>query len=118
MNPKLLLRIAAIIILLHAFGHTMGIFTWKQTTGPVPQDLIKQMTEQKFSFMGTTASMGAFYEGMGYASTIAMLMVVFILWIVAASADKYPSFSVKILLPVSMFLFLLGLDELVYFFPM
>jgi hypothetical protein len=76
------------------------------------------MVEQKFSFMGAAGSMGAYYEGLGYASTIAMLMVVVILWIVGGSAEKYASFSVKILLPVLLFLLLLGVDELIYFFPM
>lgn len=117
MKPKLLLRIAAVIMLLHAFGHTVGIYTWKDDTGPIPQDLIKQMIEQKFVFMGATGSMGAYYEGLGYASTIAMLMVVFILWIIGGNAEAAASLSAKILLPVSLFLLLLGVIELIYFFP-
>ena len=76
------------------------------------------MTEQKFSFMGATATMGAFYDGMGYASSFAMLMVVCILWIISGVDRKYAPFAVKILFPVSLFLLFLGIDELVYFFQM
>jgi hypothetical protein len=65
MNPKLLLRIAAIIMFLHAMGHTIGIYTWKKETSHVSRELVTQMTGQKFSFMGATATMGAFYDGLG-----------------------------------------------------
>ena len=118
MKPKLLLRIAAAIIFLHALAHTMGVYTWKNTNSHVPQDLIKQMTEQKFAFMGTTATMAAFYDGFGYASTIAMLLIVAILWILGSAPKKNAALSVKILWPAAAFLFLLGIDEIIYFFPM
>ncbi len=118
MKPKLLLRIAAIIIFLHAIGHTMGVYTWKDPNSQVPGELIKQMIEQKFNFMGKSASMGSFYEGFGYASTIAMLLVVSILWIIGTAAEKNASLSAKLLWPIAAFLFLLGIDEIIYFFPL
>ena len=101
MKPKLLLRIAAAIIFLHALAHTMGVYTWKNTNSHVPQDLIKQMTEQKFAFMGTTATMAAFYDGFGYASTIAMLLIVAILWILGSAPKKNAALSAKILWPAA-----------------
>lgn len=118
MKPKLLLRIAALVILLHAAGHTLGIYTWKKPSGPVPPELVKQMTEQKFLFMGTTGSMAAFYDGMGYASTASLLLVVFLLIIVSGVAQLNSSLVIKILWPLSLFLVFLGIDELIYFFPM
>jgi len=38
MKPKLLLRIASIIMLLHDAGHTYGHLTWKQTPDAVPRE--------------------------------------------------------------------------------
>ena len=118
MNPKLLLRIAAVIIFLHAFGHTTGIYTWKQPDSHVPQELVKQMTEQKFEFMGKQSTIAGLYDGLGYASTIALLLVVFLLWIVSSAKENHAPFSVKILMTVFLFLIFLGVLELVYFFPM
>ena len=118
MKPKLLLRLAAVIIFLHALGHTMGVYTWKDPTGQIPQELINQMTDRKFSFMGTTATMAGYYDGFGYASTIAMLLIASLLWMIAGMAEKNASFSVKILWPVAVTLFLLGIDEIIYFFPL
>jgi len=118
MKPKLLLRIAALILFLHAIGHTMGIYTWKKPAGPVPPELVKQMTEQKFLFMGTMGSMASFYDGMGYASTASLLLLVCLLLILAGTAEKNSSLTIKILWPISLFLLFLGTDELIYFFPM
>jgi len=118
MKPKLLLRIASVIIFLHAIGHTIGVYTWKDPKSLVPQQVIDQMTGQKFIFMGTNATMAAFYEGFGYASTIAMLLVVSILWITGTAVEKNASLSSKILWPVAAFLFLMGIVEIIYFFPM
>lgn len=117
MKPKLLLRIAAVIMLLHALGHTAGVYTWKKPQSHVPPELVKQMVEQKFQFMSTDSSMAGFYDGFGYASTIALLLVVFLLWVISGLTEKNQSISIKILLPVFFFLVLLGLDELIFFFP-
>ncbi len=118
MKSKLLLRIAAAIIFLHAVGHTTGVYTWKNANSHVPQDLIKQMTEQKFAFMGANATMATFYDGFGYAATIAMLLIAALLWIIGGIAEKNAALSAKVLWPVAAFLFLLGIDEIIYFFPM
>jgi len=118
MKSKLLLRIAAAIIFLHAVGHTTGVYTWKNANSHVRQDLIKQMTEQKFAFMGANATMAAFYDGFGYAATIAMLLIAALLWIIGGIAEKNAALSAKVLWPVAAFLFLLGIDEIIYFFPM
>ncbi len=117
MKPKLLLRIAALIMLLHAFGHTAGVYTWKKPESHVPPGLVKQMVEQKFQFMKTESSMASFYDGFGYASTIALVLIFFLLWVIAGLAEKAPSISFTILLPIFFFLVFLALDELIFFFP-
>ena len=118
MRPTLSLRIAAVIMVLHAMGHTYGIYTWKRTTGPVPQEVVKVMNETNFPFNRAEGNMAKFYDGLGYASTIALLLAASVLWIVSGFPTENSALSVKVLLPVALFLFLLGVDEVIYFFPM
>jgi len=118
MKPKVLLRIAAVVMFLHVVGHTIGAATWKQTNEPAKQEVIKRMVEQKFPFMGTVRSMAEYYDGYGYSSTIALLLAVTLLWILSGLAERNAVVAAKILLPVSLFLFLLGIDEIIFFFPL
>ena len=59
--------------------------------------------------------MGKFYEGIGYSATIALLLAAAILWIIAGAGRSHSKLSVKVLIPVALFLFLLGIDEIIYF---
>ncbi len=118
MKPKVLLRIAAVVMFLHVVGHTIGAATWKQTNEPAKQEVIKRMVEQKFPFMGTVRSMAEYYDGYGYSSTIALLLAVTLLWILSGLAERNAVVAAKILLPVSLFLLLLGIDEIIFFFPL
>ncbi len=90
MKPKILLRIASIIMFLHDIGHTFGHLTWKQSPDPAKQEVIKQMTDNKFPFMGAVRSMSDYYDGYGWASTLALLLIAALAW---------------------------GIDELIFFFP-
>jgi hypothetical protein len=117
MKPKILLRIAAIIMLLHDIGHTMGALTWKQTTDSAKQEVINQMTEKKFPFMGAVRSMSEYYDGYGFASTLALLLIVILLWITSSVTSQTASLVRKILILLTIILLLWGIDELIFFFP-
>src|SRR5260221_12106082 len=90
MKPKILLRIASIIMFLHDIGHTFGHLTWKQSPDPAKQEVIKQMTDNKFPFMGAVRSMSDYYDGYGCALTLALLLIAALAW---------------------------GIDELIFFLP-
>jgi hypothetical protein len=107
---------AAIIMLLHAVGHTMGVLSWKKPEGHVPPELVKQMVDQRFEFMKADSSIAEFYDGFGYASTIALLLV-FFLWVTAGITGTNAGIAKKILVPVLFFLVFLAIDELIFFFP-
>jgi hypothetical protein len=62
MKPKMLLRIAAIVMVLHLAGHLFGHLTWKTPPTPEQQEVVKEMTTHKFPFMGAVHSMGDYYE--------------------------------------------------------
>lgn len=115
MNPKILLRTASVIMLLHVIGHTIGHSGWKKAPDPEKQEVITHMTGKSFAFMGAERSMGDYYDGYGYASTLAMLLVIALLWVL--SGETSPLAQKGVLL-VTIFLFGWGVDELIYFFPM
>ena len=114
-TAKLLLRIAAIIMLLHAVGHTLGIVTWQMPNGKIPADLVQKMQDTHFLFQGKDATMAAFFSGHGYAGAILLVFIFAILWVLSGWTDKK---SIPILGLVSISILLLAVDEILYFFPM
>lgn len=117
MKPKLLLRTASIVMLLHDLGHTFGALTWKQSEDPAMQEVIKQMTENKFPFMGVVRSMGEYYDGFGFATTLALLFIAAVLWVTSNVTSQNVGLVKNILTVTSVILLLWGILELVYFFP-
>jgi hypothetical protein len=117
MNPKLLLRIAAILIFVHCVLHTIGFTSWKQPTDPLEKQIVEQMTGHKFPFMGATHSLGDYYDGFGYASSIALLLIAVTLLVVAANLSSSTALAKKMIIILGATLLLWGIDELIYFFP-
>src|ERR1700745_3219202 len=113
MKPKLLLRIAAVLMFIHCVLHTIGFSGWK--TDPTRQEVIKAMTGQKLPFMGANRSMGEFYDGFGYASTISLLLIAVLLWIVSGELASR-SLAKKMILTLAVILAFWGLDEIIFFF--
>src|SRR5471030_455161 len=98
MKPKLLLRIAAILILIHAVLHTIGFSGWKSDPDPAKRQVIQLMTGQKFPFMGVSRNVGEYYEGFGYACSIALLLIAFLLWVTASESTSNRTLSKKVIL--------------------
>jgi hypothetical protein len=117
MTVKLVLRIAAVALFLHLLGHSYGHSTWKRATDPARQEVIKQMTENRVPFMGTVRSLADYYEGYGWVGTILLLGFSLILWILSGTAEQNRELTVKLLIPTSICLLALGVDELFFFFP-
>jgi hypothetical protein len=117
MKPKLLLRIAAILILVHGVLHTMGFSQWKQDPDLTKREMIKLMTGQKYPFMGTERNIGNYYDGFGYAASVALILIAVLLWIVSGEASANPSLAKKVIVVISVALLAWGTDELIYFFP-
>jgi hypothetical protein len=117
MKAKIILRAASIIIFLHAIGHTMAVLTWKDDPDPKKMEVIKQMTDNKFSFMGTSRSMGEYFEGFGIHGTLSLLLITLILWYASDIRETNKNFNRKIILTVSLILLAWGISELAYFFP-
>ena len=117
MKPKMLLRIASVIMFLHLAGHMVGASTWKNNPDANVREVIKGMTEHAFVFMGASQTLAGHHEGYGFAGALALLFFAIVLWIVSNADAQTKSMSRKITLAVSVVLLLWGIDELIYFFP-
>src|ERR1700753_785393 len=85
---KILLRVAAGLMLFHAAAHSIGHSGWKKPKDPLAREVIEKMTGTEFPFMGRIHSMGDYYDGYGYATTLGMLLFVGVLWVVAGEAGS------------------------------
>ena len=117
MKPKILLRIASLAMIFHLIGHTFGHLGWKKATDPVKLEVINQMTGHKFPFMGTIRSMGDYFDGFSYATSIGIILMAVILWVVAGSLKETTVLSFKIMITVTICLFVWSIDEFIFFFP-
>ena len=116
MSSKILLRIAAVVMLLHSLGHTFGVITWQDPNGEIPIEVVQKMQEVQFSFMGKDGStMAEFYSGFGYCGTILMIFIAALLWLFSAWKDKSVT---KVLWVTGLTTVMLSVVEIIYFFPM
>jgi hypothetical protein len=111
MKAKLRLRIAAILMLLHTIGHTIGALTWKQAPNPTVQQVVDGMQREHFSFMGRQVSLGAFFDGYGFTMIGVLLLITILLWMLSAQPVR------SMIRVLGLFLVFLGIIEFIYFFP-
>ena len=78
-RPHILLRIASIIALLFAAGHTAGA-PWTPTKGIAEQGLVMMMKGVHFDVMGTQRTYFDFYQGFGVSISVYLLAQAIILW--------------------------------------
>ncbi|MCR6638391.1 MAG: hypothetical protein NVV82_05190 [Sporocytophaga sp.] len=117
MNVKLLLRIASGLLIFHLIAHTLGHSGWKRAEEPLKQEIINKMIDHKFPFMGVDKSMGDYFEGYGYAATVALAFMAAVLWLISGAINTNRELSYKILLSLSLALLFWGGIEFIYFFP-
>ena len=117
MKPKLLLRIASVIIFLHATGHFLGVVN--ATKGETDEEnmVIHAMTEHRFPVMGAVHSFADFLHGFGWIGEVFLLMTAYLLWFTGSLAAVQPAISRK--LSAVLFISLLSqtILEIIYFFP-
>lgn len=79
MNARLLYRVAAVILVLFALGHTFGFLRFKP---PTPQgiEVRDAMERVQFKVAGQTFSYGGFYRGFGLTITAYLLFLAVLAW--------------------------------------
>lgn len=115
MNRKILLRIAAFLMLFHALGHTMGAISWDKASTPAAGLVIKGMQAAHFNFMGRYTTIASFYEGYGIIMIFVWLLVTVVLWLLSNEAQN--KLTVRLIIPLAIFLLLTAVAEFIYFFP-
>ena len=88
MRPSLFHRIAAVVNLLFAIGHTAGFLTFRPKSAE-GQAAIKAMAVV-FSEDGTRFSYDGFYTGFGLSCTLAMLLIAIWSWWLGNLARTMP----------------------------
>jgi hypothetical protein len=117
MKAKLLLRIAAGLILIHLLGHSMGHSSWDKPTDPKMQEVVNAMLGYKTEFMGASKSMGDYYNGYSLILFFVYGMSICILWFSSAFISHQKDIAKKILYPVGLAYVAFGIVEFLYFFP-
>jgi hypothetical protein len=84
MTTTVLLRIASVISLLFALGHTLG--GTKRWSPMGDNEVLKAMTTVHFDTMGANRSYLDFYMGFGWSLSVALLLQSVLLWQIASLA--------------------------------
>lgn len=89
MRAKLWLRIAALISLLFALGHTLGSLKYWSPMGDNP--VLQTMRNTHFEVMGVSRTYFDFYMAFGYCLSVAGFMQSILLWQLAGLVATEPA---------------------------
>ena len=92
MKSYIWLRIAAVLMLIHAVGHTFGMLSGP-SHGSEEIAVIEMMRNHQFDMMGTSRSYWDFFLGFGYDATINMLLQTALLWVLSRVAKTDPAMT-------------------------
>ena len=115
MKSKNLLRIAAVVLFLHAIGHSMGTFAWQTSISSIPSEVVAKMHQDHFNFMGKESTMASLFTGNGIGGLISLLLMSAILWMVSGWNNRQ---AVTVLWIIGCAIVALAVCEIIYFFPM
>jgi hypothetical protein len=118
MTPKLLLRIAAGVVLFFALGHSMGHFTRKNLSTPEAKTVYRVMEEFKFPIGSQMRSYDEFYEGMSLNLIITLLTITALLWVMSNISSQHPKIGIQILWPLLFCLSAFSATGFLYFFTL
>jgi len=90
MNTILLLRIACVVALLFALGHTSG-GPWTPTDEPGAASVVEAMKSVNFDVTGSRRSYWDFYFGFGVDISVYMFAQAAFLWLLATLAKTQPA---------------------------
>jgi hypothetical protein len=87
MKATILFRIAAVMFILFAIGHTFGFLTFKPPTQEA-MAVRDAMNNVHFEAQGKIFSYGGFYQGFGLSATASMLFEAFLVWYLGTMARR------------------------------
>jgi len=89
MKATWLFRVAAVVFLLFAAGHTFGFLSLRAPT-PEGRAVYDAMNQVHFTVHDTVYSYGNFYRGFGLSCSVAMLFSAFLAWHLGQLAHELP----------------------------
>lgn len=90
MSATLLYRIAAIIFVLFAIGHTYGFLSLRPPTEE-GRAVLESMNTVHFDVGGRSFTYGGFYRGFGLSCTVSILLSAFLCWHLGELARSAPA---------------------------
>lgn len=117
MKPKLLLRIASALILVHLLGHGVGHSTWTRPEDPKMREVVAAMLGYEAEFMGAMKSMGDYFNGYSLMMFFVFGMSIRLLWLASGTAHDQKRITRKMLLPIGIAYAAFGVIEFLHFFP-
>jgi hypothetical protein len=117
MKAKILLRIAAGLVLIHLLGHSVGHMGWDKPKDPKMQEVVNAMKTYKADFMGASKSMGDYYNGYSLVLFFVYGMSICIILFSSGFINEQTVIAKKILYPVGITYSCFGIIEFLYFFP-
>src|SRR5215831_18452427 len=115
MTTTLLLRIASVISLVFAAGHTLGGL---QKWSPMGEnEVLKAMTEVRFDAMGANRSYLDFFMGFGWSLSVLMLLQTVLLWQLASLARTEPARTRPMIAVMALSTLATGLIAWRFIFP-
>ncbi|UIR57300.1 hypothetical protein LZQ00_05655 [Sphingobacterium sp. SRCM116780] len=116
MTAKRLIRISAILILVHLLGHTGGHLSWDKASGPL-FGVVKEMKSHSAEFMGATKSMADYFNGYSLIMFGLFGMSILVLWTLSNHTFRSAKLVKQILYPMGVTYLAFGVIEFLYFFP-
>ncbi len=92
MKATVLFKIASVLLLLFAAGHTVGFLSFKPPSVE-GRAVYESMNNVHFQVKGSTFSYGGFYRGFGLSITVNTLFLSFLSWCLGALAGSNPRAS-------------------------
>src|SRR5262245_35327708 len=89
MTATLLYRIAAVVFVFFAAGHTLGFLSFRPSS-PEGLAVYEAMNSVRFDFAGAEYSYAKFYTGFGLTVTAYMLFCAFLAWHLGSLARRQP----------------------------
>ncbi|WP_109485179.1 LIC_13387 family protein [Occallatibacter savannae] len=115
MKPVLFLRIASVLVLIHAVLHTVGGVFGKPAPG-VASAVAAHMRTQ-FPVFGVTRSYADFYLGLGLGITIFLTADALLLWILASMAKTDASRLRPLIAVFALAYLAFAVNSYMFFFP-
>ena len=117
MTPKVLLRISAVSIFFNAAFHIYTHLQWKALADPASVAVVNQLPDAKIALLGASHSLAEYFDGYGYIIAIFLVLVGALLWALSDISEKFPAPSLKLLIPLVLFLIVLFFYTLILFIP-